>query len=143
MAEYLNIPVEVAKRIAVEYAKQQVVIIAVDHPHNQFHTVTYGVSAADKVEAAKMGEFLTKQAGGDTSKAVFSEDFRRDFDAAKYKQARELLQAALDHGLGGHDWMQTRHSIEFFLNPPPQPIGCSRDTDGDGNCHIHPDGCPK
>ena len=117
MENYKAIPVEAAKQIALTFDKQQVVIIAVDHPHDQVHTVTYGVGAVDKVEAAKMGEFLTKQLGCDTSKAEFSEDFRRDYDAAKYKRALELLRDATNHGLGGHEWIQTRQDIENFLKP--------------------------
>ena len=115
--EYQTVPVEAAKRIALEFDKQQVVIIAVDHPFNQIHTATYGVGADDKVEAAKMGEFLTKQLGCDTSKSKFTEDFRKDLDAAKYKQALELLHDALcvlnAHAVGH----ATQKVIETFIKP--------------------------
>lgn len=36
--------------------------------------------------------------------------------------------------------------IEPFVFEPKkasQIKGCKFDTDGDGNCHIHPEGCPK
>ena len=114
---YKPIPVEAAKRIALEFDKQQVVIIAVDNVHNQYHTTTYGISAEDKVTAANMGEFLTRQLPCDTTKSEFNEDFRRDFDAAKYKQARELLRASLNHGpLSPTGYaLETKTAIEKFL----------------------------
>ena len=37
--------------------------------------------------------------------------------AAKYKRALELLRDATNHGLGGHEWIQTRQDIENFLKP--------------------------
>ena len=118
MKEYQAIPVEAAKRIALEFDKQQVVIIAADTVHDKLHTATYGVSARDKVIAARIGEILTEQAGGVIEQAEFTEDFRRDFDAAKYKQALELLRAAecvmSAHAVG----LKTQAVIQNFLKAP-------------------------
>jgi len=148
--EYVHVPVEAAKYIALAFAKQQVVIIAADTVHNKFHTATYGVDARDKVIAARMGEVLTRQVGGEVDKAVFSEDFRKDFDAGKYKEALELLQSVQtllnqiplvpNSSMPRGRLNEIKTAIENFLKPKP---GCSLDTDGDGNCPIHPNGCPK
>lgn len=115
LAGYKPVPVEAAKKIAEEFDKQQVVIIAVDHPHDQIHTATYGVSAEDKVEAASLGEHLAKQMGLDLTKSVFSEDFRRDYDAAQYKVCRQLLQDALTVMNASAVGFKTQEVIENFL----------------------------
>ena len=115
--DYQPIPVEAAKAVAITHHKSQVVIIGWDPVHKVFHTATYGFDARDKVIAAKMGEILTRHAGGEVEKAEFNEDFRKDFDAAKYQQARKLLHSALcvlsAHAVGH----QTQTAIETFLKP--------------------------
>ena len=95
MPQYIPIPVEAAKTVALTYHKSQVVIIGFDPVHDGFHTATYGVEARDKIIAARMGEILTNHAGGDVSDAEFTEDFRQHYDAALMREAIELLHAAL------------------------------------------------
>jgi hypothetical protein len=93
MAEYKPIPVHVAKQIADHYEKSQVVIVAVDPVHDLTHTTTYGVSADDKVESALLGDWCAALIGCDVGKRTNYEDFRNDFDAARLKEAVELLAA--------------------------------------------------
>ena len=92
LPDYVPVPVEAAKQIAVQFQKQMVVIIATDNVHQQTNFTTYGVSPEEKVEAAVTAEFLSKQMGNVPEANRFSEDFRRDMDAAKYKAALEALE---------------------------------------------------
>jgi hypothetical protein len=98
-SSYKPIPVGIATRIAEEFSKAQVVILAWDPEHQLTHTVTYGVSAFDKENAAAMGEICTQAIGGDLSKRHTFEDFHRDYDPALYKEALDLL--ALIRGRNG------------------------------------------
>ena len=47
MADYKPIPVQEAKRLAVQYDKSMIVILAYDPLHGLTHTTTYGVAAFD------------------------------------------------------------------------------------------------
>ena len=49
---YHEVPVTVARAIAENFSKSQVVILAWDSVHQLTHTTTYGVTAADKENAA-------------------------------------------------------------------------------------------
>ena len=93
LPDYVPVPVEAAKQIAVQFQKQMVVIIATDNVHQQTNYTSYGVSPEEKVEAAVTAEFLSKQMGNVPEANKFSEDFRRDMDAAKYKAAMELIES--------------------------------------------------
>jgi len=119
----IHIPVSEAQRVATLYAKSLVVIIAADAHH--IYTSTFGVSPADKVAAAILGDFLAAQMGLAPNAADFSEDFRRDFDAANYKTARDLLKSALAvlnaHAIGH----QTQTAIETFLESIKTPTSPS------------------
>lgn len=98
-----NIPVEAAKRIAEVYGKSHVVILAYDKHAEMTYTATYGVEAQDKVQAARLGDILTTAAGADIHKSTMYEDFRRDFDAGRLKQAEELLLSA-GHALRSYQY---------------------------------------
>jgi hypothetical protein len=92
MSEYQSIPVKAAKQIAVEHAKDIVVIVAWSHEHHKFHTVTYGVSPNDKVSAANAGEIATKALGGNLQQSESYEDFRTHEHAAKMTAENETLK---------------------------------------------------
>lgn len=91
MSEYKQVPVAIAKQIAEQCDKSQVVILAYDPVHMLTHTTTYGVSAFDKENAAAAGELLSKTMGCDLGRKVEYEDFHRDFDPALFKEALDLL----------------------------------------------------
>jgi hypothetical protein len=88
---YLPIPVGVALQIAEQFQKSQVIILAWDPVHQLTHTVTYGVSAFDKENAAAAGQIAAKALGCDLGQRQDFEDFHRDYDPALYKEAIDLL----------------------------------------------------
>jgi hypothetical protein len=91
MAEYLPVPTGVAKQIARQFGKAQVVILSVDSVHQLIHTTTYGFTAQDKVDAATLGEICAASAGTDLGERRDYEDFRKDLDAGCLKECLELL----------------------------------------------------
>lgn len=91
-AEYLPVPVAAAKQIADVYQKSMVVILCYDPVYQLTHTTTYGREAFDKEQAAAAGEICTKAVGADLSKKTEYEDFHRNYDAARYREALELLK---------------------------------------------------
>ena len=58
-----NIPVDAARRIAEEYAQDQVVICAFENATGLVHVVTYGKRIEDSENAAKGGDFVKKALG--------------------------------------------------------------------------------
>ncbi|NDY56304.1 hypothetical protein G3N56_06040 [Desulfovibrio sulfodismutans] len=58
MAEYVPVPIEAAKRIAEDYDKEQVIIIAYDDKHQLKHCTTYGKTLRDAALAAAVGAHL-------------------------------------------------------------------------------------
>lgn len=95
MSEYVPIPVEAAKYIALTYSRDIVIICAWSHEHRLLHTTTYGVSPTDKVNAANGGERCAKALMTDLKKADFSEDFRKDHDAAREAAMQEAIEKHL------------------------------------------------
>ena len=91
MSDYEQVPVEAAKQIAEGCAKSQVVILAWDDVHKLTHVTTYGTTAGDKLQAAEAGELLSRALELDRAQRKVYEDFRSDFDAARLKEAIELL----------------------------------------------------
>ena len=114
-ASHLPIPVEVAARIAADFAKSQVVILAYDPARELTYTTTFGVSPWDKENAAAAGTIATLAVGGDLSKKQTFEDYHQNYDAANYKASRDLNKAALavlNAFSVGHS---TQVAIEKFL----------------------------
>lgn len=97
MKEYKDIPVRAAVEIAEQFDKDIVVILAWNHEHHKFHTVTYGVAPKDKTPAANLGEIVTKAAGGDVSQKAFVEDFRKNYSAAKQAAMKRALERIRDY----------------------------------------------
>jgi len=57
------IPVDAARRIAEEYAQDQVVICTFENTTGRVHVVTYGKHIEDAENAAKGGDFVKKALG--------------------------------------------------------------------------------
>lgn len=91
MSEYKPVPVDIAKQIAESFDKSIVVLLCYDPTHNLTHTTTYGVNAYEKEQAAALGEMATQAIGCDLSQKVTYEDFHKNYDAARYKAAIEVL----------------------------------------------------
>lgn len=101
MPEYLPIPSSAAEKIAHDYSKSMVVILAYDPEHALTHTTTFGVSAEDKEAAARCGELATTAMGADLVRKQVFEDFHNDPEgnvAAKYKEAVDLLASVVRRG---------------------------------------------
>lgn len=90
--DYKPIPVEVAKAIAEQYEKCQVIILCYDPVHKLTHTTTYGVGHFEKENAAAAGAAATKFLGGDLARKVVMEDYHLNYDAAICTAALDLLQ---------------------------------------------------
>lgn len=98
MKGYIPVPVHVAKSIAETFHKSMVVILCYDAAHQLTHTTTYGVEAYDKEQAAAAGQRCAAALGSDLAKKTDYEDFHRDYDAARYREALELLGKIRDRG---------------------------------------------
>jgi hypothetical protein len=61
--KYKGIPISVAKRIAAEYDKNQVIIVTWDKKHGMSHVTTYGKTLKE-CEQAAIGGNLVKMALG-------------------------------------------------------------------------------
>ncbi len=114
MAEYLPVPVVEASRIADDFGKSMVVILAYDPIHQLTHTTTYGVSPADKELAATVGDACAKAICGEGFKQrVRFEDYRfidegvrtqaLEKAIAACKGARHLCLSLLAHRTGATD----------------------------------------
>jgi hypothetical protein len=93
--EYRPVPVEAAKRIADEFRKVAVVILAFDAEHDLVHTTTYGATPLAKDQAAKIGDALPQMLGADVMQSKWYEDYRAT-EAAQYKAQIDALVAELD-----------------------------------------------
>jgi len=56
--EYIDVPVEAAKKVSDAYCKDQVIIITWDNKHQLMHCTTYGKSLRDSALAAAGGARL-------------------------------------------------------------------------------------
>ena len=55
---YVPVPVAAAREVAERFGKAQVAIVSWDANHGLVHVTTFGATAADKVQAARLGEIL-------------------------------------------------------------------------------------
>lgn len=95
MSEYVPVPVDAARLIAHQYAKDVVVIVCQDSEHGQVHTTTYGKQPADKILAAELGPVLAAAMGGFMPEAKPFEDFREAAEnAATFEEALRLIEDA-------------------------------------------------
>lgn len=95
MSDYVPIPVTEAKKIAITYSRDIVIICAWSHEHALLHTTTYGVAPNDKVSAANGGEICAKALGTELKAADVSEDFRKAHDAAREVAMAEAIEKHL------------------------------------------------
>jgi hypothetical protein len=89
---YLPVPVEIARSIAEQFEKSQVVILSFDPKRRLTHTTTYGVNAFDKENAAAAGEICARAVGCDLSQKQSYEDFHDSYEPALYREALELFK---------------------------------------------------
>ncbi len=103
--KYKPVPVEVAQKIASDFDKDMVIVLAYDKAHDRTHTTTYGVSPEDKENAARLGETLTAACGADVSAKTTFEDFHDESDDHPVRiseVAAELdIHCPLDHARSG------------------------------------------
>ena len=93
MPDYKPVPVHIAHQISKEFEKSMVVILCYDPVYELTHVTTYGASAWDKEQAAAVGEMCSQAVGGDLSRKQMFEDFHRDYDPARAKEAMESLMS--------------------------------------------------
>lgn len=92
------VPVKVARGIAIESDLTHVVVIGFDERENMFQTATFGLrDDRDKVNAAAMGEYLTKILGGDLAQGKTFEDFRPSTPVGKDQLIQKLVQGVMNH----------------------------------------------
>lgn len=91
---YVPVPVHVAGIIARDFQKQIVVVVSVDHRHDQTHVTTFGEGPENKILAAALGEEISKATGHDMSQSHYFQDFRT-VEAAKYVAKIEALEEAI------------------------------------------------
>lgn len=103
MIKTTPVPVSAAQRIATEYNKSIVVISCMDERCTT--TTTFGANPEDKLIAARIGEEISKVTGQGQSE--FTEDFRKDFDAAKYKACIDALKVIANYD-GESIWNDSR-----------------------------------
>jgi hypothetical protein len=60
---YKGIPIEVAKKIAEEFDKDQVIIVTWDRAHGRTHVVTYGKTLEECNQAASGGNLVKRALG--------------------------------------------------------------------------------
>jgi hypothetical protein len=61
--KYKGIPISVAKRIAAEYNKNQVIIVTWDEKYGKTHVTTYGKTIKECEQAAIGGNFVKRALG--------------------------------------------------------------------------------
>jgi hypothetical protein len=97
MSEYLEyqpVPVYAARRLAEEFGKEVVIILAWDHVHDRLHTTTYGRADKSKWLAADAGIVAARALGAQIDMKQYYEDFRTEVDTAKFLRSKELLRAS-------------------------------------------------
>ena len=60
MSEYIPVPVRAAEHIATEFDKDQVVIVSCNKEQGRIHFTSFGKSAIDKLDAAKVSYLMQK-----------------------------------------------------------------------------------
>ena len=60
MSDYIPVPVPAAKQIADLYDKDQIIIISADIAHDKLHFTSYGVTATNKLDAARATKLIMK-----------------------------------------------------------------------------------
>lgn len=92
--DYVPVPTIAAREVAERYAKDAVVVVAIDGRHGRTHVTTYGTTAAAKDFAAALGEALGRVVSDAPAGQRF-EDFREPTAAARATRAAEAADAAV------------------------------------------------
>lgn len=133
--QYLPVPVDAAGAIADEFAKDQVIVLALDREHGLTHVTTYGKSEIDKQQAAAGGEALRAHLGLSVDRTVWYEDFRRAQDPSRCPTcggAAPERRAALEALLLG----MVRQACDADSRADLFP-DAHRETEGDGAWDVY------
>lgn len=118
-SEYQPVTVADCREIAERRAKDQVVIVTVDHEHNRAHVSTWGRSAFDKFAAAGLSDRIFEHVFDDPDDVQTFEDFR--LDAAKLKarveELEDLLKTACAVAADTRSHLETVHAIPRLSSP--------------------------
>jgi len=95
MADYVPVPVSVAKEVAERCDKQIIIILAWNRPSDMCHLTSYGESPTEKDTAAAFADKLRDMLADDPSAATVFEDFREPTEAAKTKAERDQFLACI------------------------------------------------
>lgn len=117
-SQHRPIPVEEAKRLAEKYYKTLMVIAGYDPTNHSITRTTYGVTAEDKVRARLMGDTMMINIGAAVESQVSHEDFRDEMNAARLREATELLSTILDWEPLTPD---TEERVKAFLSNSSKP----------------------
>lgn len=119
MSRYKSIPIAAAKRIATDYAKDQVIILTYDREHNTSHVTTFGKSLLDCEQAALGGNELKRVLGWDESLCdAIPNRVQKKVDAAYEQGIVEGMRRAKDGAdykatdEHGHRWVPSRCCTE-------------------------------
>lgn len=111
----IPVPVEAAKRVAHAFEKSYVVIAAYDPEFKLVCRATYGITAEDKIMARLFGDAMMASAGVPNQIHSFA-DYRDELDAARYKEATEILEKI--HGFRVVTW-ETMAQIDRWIEGKP------------------------
>lgn len=92
---YQPVPVEAARQIGEQFAKQIVVIVAIDLLHDKNHFTTWGKRPPHKDLAAVLAETFSTALGAAPSTSQTFEDYRAS-SQAQWAADREKLVAKLN-----------------------------------------------
>ena len=103
---YQPVTVESARQVAKAFAKQVVVIVAIDREYDQTNFTTYGEQPEDKTFAARLGSLIAKAIGCEEIDRESHEDFRDVPAAERAKEIEEAKQliANVRALAEGRDW---------------------------------------
>ena len=92
MSDYESIPVVAAMDIALKYNRDIIVIATWSNEHELLHVTTYGITAKDKLLAAKGGEIVAAAMGFvGNDKSETYEDFRLNQDSAVQAAMKDVI----------------------------------------------------
>ena len=114
--EYKPVPVAEAARLGSAFDKQAVIIIGIDVPFDRVHAATFGDTAPLKIRSHELALKFVETAGAIPEAGVYSEDYRRNFSAALFAEARDLMNAMVASATGPpklvgmmEDWLRRAH----------------------------------
>ena len=76
MSDYKQVPPSAGQEVATKFDKDIVVIVSIDWAHDKTHFTSFGKSAADKLNAAKLSEAVAKAVLENPDPKQWFHDFR-------------------------------------------------------------------